>query len=121
MTNAWLKIKIWFKLIIFALIAIYILLFLFKNYDTNVTVWLWFGQNGTYTSSILAVVFGVFVLSVIGTLLTSTIWRTVRQIREASARSRTQRLEKAIAEMNAKAAKLQTRPEASDTPSDTPQ
>src|SRR3954469_14319115 len=111
MTNAWLKIKIWFKLVLFGLIAIYILLFLLKNYDTTVTVWLWFGQNGTYTSSILALVFGVFVLSVIGTLLTSTIWRTVRQIREASQRSRAQKLERAIADMNAKAAKLQTRPD----------
>jgi len=111
MTNVWLKFKIWFKLILFGLIALYILLFLLKNYDTKVTVWLWFGDNGTYSSSILALVFAVFVLSVIGTLLTSTIWRTVRQIREAGARSRTQRLEKAIAEMNAKAAKLQTRPD----------
>ena len=119
MTNAWLKIKIWFKLMLFGAIALYILLFLFKNYDTRVTVWLWFGEGGTYTSSILVLVFGVFVISVIGTLLTSTIWRTVRQIREAGARSRTQRLEKAIAEMNAKAAKLQTRPEP-DTPSETP-
>ena len=112
MTNVWLKFKIWFKLILFGLIALYILLFLLKNYDTKVTVWLWFGDNGTYSSSILALVFAVFVLSVIGTLLTSTIWRTVRQIREAGARSRTQRLEKAIAEMNAKAAKLQIRPDA---------
>jgi uncharacterized membrane protein len=115
MTNVWLKVKIWFKLILFGLIAVYILLFLFKNYDTRVTVWLWFGETGTYTSSILALVFAVFVLSVIGTLLTSTIWRTVRQIREASARARTQKLEKAIAEMNAKAAKLQIRPEPTDT------
>ena len=119
MTNAWLKIKIWFKLILFGLIAIYILLFLFKNYDKQVTIWLWFSESGTYTSSILALVFGVFVLGVIGTLLTSTIWRTVRQIREAGARSRTQRLEKAIAEMNAKAAKLQTRPDP-EAPSETP-
>jgi len=112
MTSVWLKFKIWFKLILFGVIAIYILLFLFKNYDTKVTVWLWFGDNGSYSSSILALVFAVFVLSVIGTLLTSTIWRTVRQIREASNRTRTQRLEKAIAEMNAKAAKLQIRPDA---------
>ena len=119
MTNAWLKFKIWFKLIIFGLIAIYILLFLLKNYDKPVTIWLWFSESGTYTSSILALVGGVFVLSVIGTLLTSTIWRTVRQIREAGARSRAQRLEKAIAEMNAKASKLQTRPEP-EAPSETP-
>src|SRR3954470_19493635 len=114
MNNVWLKLKTWFKLILFGLIAVYILLFLFKNYDTRVTVWLWFGETGTYTSSILALVFAVLVLSVIGTLLISTIWRTVRQIREASARSRTQRLEKAIAEMNAKAAKLQIRPDAAE-------
>ena len=41
------------------------------------------------------------------------------QIREASNRTRTQRLEKAIAEMNAKAAKLQIRPD-STAPTDTP-
>jgi uncharacterized membrane protein len=119
MTNVWLKFKIWFKLILFGLIALYIILFLLKNYDTKVTVWIWFGDTGTYSSSILALVFAVFVLSVIGTLLTSTIWRTVRQIREASDRSRTQKLERAIAEMNAKAAKLQIRPDSS-APTDTP-
>jgi lysylphosphatidylglycerol synthetase-like protein (DUF2156 family) len=111
MTNLWLKFKIWFKLTIFGLIAIYILIFLLKNSGKSVDLWLWFGTTGTYTSSILALVFGVFVLSVIGTLLTSTIWRTVRQIREASARARSERLERAIADMNAKAARLQTRPE----------
>ena len=116
MTNVWLKFKIWFKLILFGLIAIYILLFLLKNYDTSVTLWLWFGPSGTYTSSVLALVGAVFLLSVIGTLLISTIFRTVRQIREASNRSRTQKLEKAIAEMNAKAAKLQIKPDASETP-----
>ena|SRR5258705_7148435 len=116
MSNVWLKFKIWFKLVVFGLVAFYILLFLFKNYDTQVNLWLWFGQTGTYTSSILALVFGVFVLSVIGTLLTSTIWRTVRQIREASQRSRAQKLERAIADMNAKAAKLQTRPDATSAP-----
>jgi len=119
MSNVWLKFKIWFKLILFGLIALYIILFLLKNYDTKVTVWIWFGDTGTYSSSILALVFAVFVLSVIGTLLTSTIWRTVRQIREASNRSRTQKLERAIAEMNAKAAKLQIRPDSS-APTDTP-
>jgi hypothetical protein len=113
MANFWLKFKIWFKLILFGLISLYILLFLLKNYDTQVNMWLWFGQTGTYTSSILALVFAVFILSVIGTLLTSTIWRTVRQIREAGTRSRAQKLERAIADMNAKAAKLQTRPDPS--------
>lgn len=116
MTNVWLKFKIWFKLILFGLIAIYILLFFLNNTGKTVQLWLWFGETGTYTSSILMLVFAVFVISAIGTFLTSTIWRTVRQIRDASARSRTQRLEKAIAEMNAKAAKLQTRPDASETP-----
>src|SRR5258706_7264277 len=100
MSNVWLKFKIWFKLILFGLIAIYILLFLFKNYDTKVTVWLWFGDNGSYSRSILALVFAVAAPSVIGTLLTTTIWRTGRQIREAGNLSRTQRLAKAIAQTN---------------------
>jgi len=119
MTNVWLKFKIWFKLVLFGMIALYILLFLLNNTGKTVQLWLWFGEGGTYISSILALVFGVFVISAVGTLLTSTIWRTVRQIREAGARSRTQRLEKAIAEMNAKAAKLQIRPEP-EAPSETP-
>jgi len=111
MSNVWLKFKIWFKLILFGLIAVYILLFLLNNTGKTVQLWLWFGESGTYSSSILALVFVVFVISAIGTLLISTIWRTVRQIREVGQRTRTQRLEQAIAEMNAKAAKLQTRPE----------
>ena len=119
MSNVWLKFKIWFKLILFGLIAIYVLLFLLNNTGKTVQLWLWFGETGTYSSSILALVFVVFVISAIGTFLTSTIWRTVRQIREAGNRSRTQRLEKAIAEMNAKAAKLQIRPD-TGAPTDTP-
>ena|SRR6266566_7152079 len=111
MSNVWLKFKIWFKLVVFGLVAVYILLFLLNNTGKTVQLWLWFGES--YTSSVLALVLGVFVISVIGTLLTSTIWRTVRQIREASTRSRAQKLERAIAEMNAKAARLQTRPDAS--------
>ena len=117
MGNLWLKIKVWTKVTIAAVIFLYLLIFLLKNSGKSVDLWLWFGATGTYTSSILALVFGVFVLSVIGTLLTSTIWRTVRQIREASSRARSERLERAIADMNAKAAKLQTRPsEATDEP-----
>src|SRR3989442_1500285 len=113
MSNVWLKFKIWFKLVVFGLVAFYILFFLFKNYDKHVDLWVWFGE--TYSSSIIALVFSVFILSVIGTLLTSTIWRTVRQIREASTRSRAQKLERAIADMNAKAARLQTKPDSTST------
>ena len=118
MSNVWLKFKIWFKLTLFGLIALYIILFLLNNHGTNVKLWLWFGEGGTYERSVLELTFAVFVISVIGTLLTSTIWRTVRQIREAAQRSRSQKLEKAIAEMNAKAARLQTRPDS--TTSETP-
>jgi lysylphosphatidylglycerol synthetase-like protein (DUF2156 family) len=111
MSNVWLKFKIWFKVILFGLIALYIILFLLNNHGTSVKLWLWFGEGGTYERSVLELTFAVFVISVIGTLLTSTIWRTVRQIRDATARSRAQKLERAIADMNAKAAKLQTRPD----------
>ncbi len=94
---------------VFGLIALYIILFLLNNHGTSVKLWLWFGE--TYERSVLELTFAVFAISVIGTLLTSTIWRTVRQIRDATARSRAQKLERAIADMNAKAAKLQTRPD----------
>ena len=110
-----LKIKIWTKMVLFALIALYTLLFFFNNWDQSVTVWFFF--NSQYTISVLLLVFLTFVIGVIGTLLVRTTLKTIRQIRDVRVRERAVRLEREVADMKAKAAMLQTRPDgAGDAP-----
>jgi uncharacterized integral membrane protein len=108
MGGLWLKIKIWTKVVLFALIALYVLLFFFNNAGKDVT--LWFFINREYTVSVLLLVFLTFVIGVIGTLLVRTTLRTIRQIREVRVSERAVRLEREVADMKAKAAMLQTRP-----------
>ena len=54
-------------------------------------------------------------VSVIFTILIGTAFRTLRQIREIRARSRSQKLEEEIREMKEKASMLQTRPASGST------
>ena len=105
--NLWLKIKIWTKVLAFTVVALYVLLFLYNNSDKRVQIWVWFKHTQDRNALLLVII--AFLTGVIGTLLTRTIFKTIRQIREATERGRSQKLEKAIAEMNAKAARLQTR------------
>lgn len=109
MGDFWLKIKIWTKVILFALIALYALAFFFNNAGTDVK--LWFFVNREYTVSVLLLVFLTFVIGVIGTLLVRTTLKTVRQIRDMRVRDRAVRLEREVADMKTKAAMLQTRPD----------
>ena len=114
----WLKIKIWTKGLIFGALVIYTLVFLLKNSDENANIWYWFFKP-KYTVSVLLLTFFAFLAGVLGTLLVRTTFTTIRQIREARARSRTDRLEREVADMKTKAAMLKTKtsaPAASPSP-----
>ena len=106
MNNLWLKIKIWTKLTIFALLTLAALLFVINNVNKPVTIWLW----NDYPTTLLKVLFFTMLFSAILTLLLATALRTVRQIRELRARSRSERLEREVEDMKTKAAMLQTKP-----------
>jgi uncharacterized integral membrane protein len=118
MNGLWLKIKIWTKAILFGVIALYVLVFFYKNAGKDVTLWYFFGRE--YPISVLLLVFLTFVIGVIGTLLVRTTLKTVRQIRDVRVRERAVRLEREVADMKAKAAMLQTRTDGSASPTSEP-
>jgi uncharacterized membrane protein YciS (DUF1049 family) len=117
MSSMWLKIKIWTKVVIFALVALYLLLFFLNNYSKQVTFWYWFNREPN--QSVLLLVALSFVLGVIVAILVRMMFKTVHQVREMRNKARTDRLEREVADMKAKAAMLQTK--ASPSPSSPPQ
>jgi uncharacterized integral membrane protein len=105
MDSLWLKIKVWTKVTVFAILLIAILVFVFQNVNKPVTVWLW---NDIQTTLLKVLVFTVLI-SVIFTIMLGTTFRTLRQIKEIRARSRAERLEQEVADMKLKASMLQTK------------
>jgi uncharacterized integral membrane protein len=99
------KIKIWTKIGVFSIIAVYIFLFSIKNLGTKTELWIFFGQGWTIESSVLLLAVGAFVCGIISTLMVRTILRTMSQLREMK-RKRAEK--EAIAILN-RAAKLRTR------------
>jgi len=106
MANLWLKIKVGTKIAIFAILSIATFLFVVQNINKSVKIWLW----NEYDTTLLKVLFFTVLVSVVFTILIGTAFRTIRQIREIRARSRSQKLEDEIREMKEKASMLQTRP-----------
>ena len=90
MGNLWLKVKVWTKVIVFALVLIYVTLFVINNSEREAKLWFWFGSNGNEVqTTILKLVLVTFLLGVLVTVLVRTTFRTIRQFREikdASAR-----------------------------------
>jgi hypothetical protein len=110
MTNAFLKVKVWSKVILFGLILIYITVFIVQNSENHATLWVWFGRGRDVQTSVLKLVLVAFALGVVGTLLVRTSFRTVRQIREVRVRSRNERMERDLIDMKTKAGMLRSRP-----------
>ena len=111
MGNLWLKIKVGTKIAIFVILLIATLLFVFNNSNQRVKIWLW----NEYDTTLLKVLFFTVLTSVIFTVLIGTAFRTIRQIKEIRARSRSQRLEEEIRDMKSKASMLQTKPPGNGT------
>ena len=107
MGNLWLRFKIWAKILLFAGIAIYTLVFVAKNSQAQVTMWVWF--NRSPKTSVLIFGLSSFLVGVVVTLLVRTTFVTIRQIREVRDRGRSEKLSREIADMQAKAGLLQTR------------
>ena len=114
MGNLWLKFRIWTKVVAFAFLLMYALVFIVQNSERRVQPWFWFGTEPE--TRVLNLVTGAFLAGVVGTILVSTTFRTIRQIREVRERGRTERMERQVAEMQAKANRLQKRAEGATAP-----
>jgi hypothetical protein len=115
MGNLWLKIKIWTKVVLFAVVLGYVLFFLYNNSgaENHFTLWIWF-KHPLLDRPTLWYLFFAFLAGVVMTILVRTIWKTVSQVREVRRRNRQAKLERDIADMKEKASRLQTRPPVSD-------
>ncbi|HEX4056309.1 MAG TPA: hypothetical protein VHX86_18770 [Tepidisphaeraceae bacterium] len=109
MQNLWLKIKIWTKITIFSVLVIYLLIFVFQNANKELVIWWWFGKN--LNTSALELIPAMLLAGVLGTLVVRMAFRAVKQIRDLRRRSADAQLHKDMAEIKAKAAMLQTKPE----------
>src|SRR5215213_11480729 len=110
----WLKIKVWTKITLASLLAIYVLIFVLKNTTQDVTFWWWF--NRTSSTSVFMLALFAFLSGAIGMILVRTTWKTVTQVRELQRRSRTHKIERDLADMKSKAAMLKTREIPSSAP-----
>jgi uncharacterized membrane protein len=108
MGNFWLRMKIWTKTTLFAVLIVYALLFIYENSGEEVHFWWWFGHYGEHDK--LTFGFTCFIAGVILTILVRTTYLTLSQVRDMQSRSRNQKVEQDLADMKEKAAKLQTRP-----------
>lgn len=109
MGNLWLKIKVWTKLLVFALLSVYVLTFIWKNIDPQVSLWFWYFRPPV-TLPVLLLALVSFMIGVFGTVLSRTTFRTIRQLRELKVRTRSDRLQREVEEMQKKAAMLRARP-----------
>ena len=112
MGSLWLKIKVWTKLLLFALLSVYVLTFIWKNIGPKVDLWVWY-FTPSINMSVLLLALVSFLIGVLGTVLSRTTIKTFRQIRQIQERGRTERMQREVEEMKAKAAMLRSRPNAS--------
>lgn len=113
MNEIWIKIKAWTKGIVAVLVVLYVILFTYNNSGKPVDFWWWFGH--THPTSVFLLAVCAFLAGIIFALLVRTLWGTWRQVRGMRTRSKTDRLERDMADMKAKAAMLQTKPPPGDT------
>jgi uncharacterized integral membrane protein len=112
MSELWLKIKIWTKGILAALVLLYVIIFIAKN-SQPVRFWWWYNHEDQYSALVLIAI--AFVAGIVSTVLFRTTLRTMRQVQDLRSRNRSSRLEREMADMKAKAAMLQTKPVGSTT------
>jgi lysylphosphatidylglycerol synthetase-like protein (DUF2156 family) len=108
MNDLWLNIKAWTQRLILAAVVIYAVLYVYNNTGHPVEFWWWFKH--THSTTVFLLTSGAFLAGIVFTILVSTAFKTIRQIRGLHSRSRQDKLEREIEEMKAKAAMLQTRP-----------
>ncbi len=114
MQNLWLKIKIWTKITIFSLLVIYLLIFVFQNANKELIIWWWFGKK--INTSALELIPAMLLAGVLGTLVVRMAFKAVKQFRELRRRNAAAQMHSDVADLKAKAAMLQTKPQAPQGP-----
>jgi hypothetical protein len=109
MGNLWLKFRVWTKVAAFGFFLIYALAFTYFNYAQKVKFWLWYRTEPD--TSVLGLALVAFLVGVIGTILVRTTLKTVGQIKQLRSRGRSEKMERQMAAMHAKAGRLQTKRE----------
>ena len=110
MATAFLKVKVWTKVIAVGLVLVYLTVFIVQNSENKATLWVWPGRDRPLETSVLKLVLVAFLGGVVGTLLVRTLFRTLRQIRDVRDRTRTERMERELVDMKTKAGMLRSRP-----------
>jgi hypothetical protein len=105
----WEKLKFYTRVTLFSIVALYVLIFVIKNYDVHLDkkLNLIFAEYDRPNALLVLIFTAIF--SIIAWWLFRTIFKTVRQFRTMQERARTARLEKEVAEMKAKAQMLQSK------------
>lgn len=109
MANLWLKIKIWTKVLLVVLAVAYVVTFAVSNSEKPATFW-YFVNIPTVTTSVLKLVLIAFVSGVAVAVLARTTFRTIGQIRELKERQATERRERELEDLKAKAGMLRPKP-----------
>jgi lysylphosphatidylglycerol synthetase-like protein (DUF2156 family) len=116
MTQLLLKIKVWSKVGIISLVTIYILLFIYKNSDNSANLWVFI--NNERQTSVLWLTVTAFILGAAVALLAKTLYSTITQFKQLKAQRAHEDLKKSVADMQAKASMLQTKPSAEEKKSE---
>lgn len=111
MGNLWVKIKVWTKVAVFAMLFLYIILFVISNSERPVKFWYWIHHEADTT--VLVLVLWAFVTGAVGTILIRTTFKTLRQIREMQERGRSEKMQRELEDMRAKAGMLRSKPDGS--------
>jgi len=115
MNTTWLKFKVWTKFTLISIVLIYLIVFVLANGSAVIDTELNFPLIKTYkrpNALIVLLLTGVF--SIFGWWLFRTVFKTIRQLRDVRRRAHLERIEREHADMVAKAAKLQTRPDSTE-------
>ena len=97
MQNVWLKFKVWTKITIYSLLLLYIICFTLLNANKPVKIWFWY--NNEPETTVVRVILVTLLAGVAGTLLTGTVVRTIRQLRQLQTRGKTAQIERDVAHL----------------------
>ena len=116
MSNVFLKLKVWTKVVVFAALLVYVITFVAQNSSKPVQPWFWFKTEPETT--LLVLVLAAFAAGIVCAILFRTTFATLRQIRDLRERNRATRMEREVDDMRTKAAMVRTRPGPEDTGAD---
>jgi len=104
MSDLWINIKFWIKTTLISVLVIYVLLFVFQNRGQPVKFW-YFPLQDSLETSALYLSAGAFAAGILAAVLVKTTFTTLKQFRLMKAA----KAQRELAEIQSKAARLQTK------------